>query len=114
MVDEQANDQGVRTQCAAHDGVADQAQVGGAGALRSGQPVGSHHWQAFLSAYRLVPSKSRRGNCHDNVEAESVFQLFKHEWIKGRIYADRAEARADVFDCIEMFYNPKRRHCSSK
>jgi putative transposase len=53
---------------------------------------------------------SRRGNCHDNAVAESFFQLLKRERIRRRIYADREEARRDVFDYIEMFYNPKRRH----
>jgi len=53
---------------------------------------------------------SRPGNCHDNAVAESFFQLLKRERIRRRIYADREEARRDVFDYIEMFYNPKRRH----
>jgi putative transposase len=53
---------------------------------------------------------SRRGNCHDNAVAESFFQLIKRERIRRKIYATRAAARADVFDYIEMFYNPKRRH----
>lgn len=52
----------------------------------------------------------RRGNCHDNAMAESYFQLLKRERIKRKIYATRSEARQDVFDYIEMFYNPKRRH----
>lgn len=53
---------------------------------------------------------SRRGNCHDNAVAESVFQLLKRERIKRKIYGTRQDARPDVFDYIEMFYNPKRRH----
>jgi putative transposase len=53
---------------------------------------------------------SRRGNCHDNAVAESFFQLLKRERIKRRIYTTRSDARADVFDYIEMFYNRKRRH----
>jgi putative transposase len=53
---------------------------------------------------------SRRGNCHDNAVAESCFQLIKRERIRRKNYATRAEAREDVFDYIEMFYNPKRRH----
>ena len=53
---------------------------------------------------------SRRGNCHDNAVAESFFQLLKRERIKRRIYEKRDEARSDVFDYIEMFYNPKRRN----
>ena len=75
-----------------------------------GSQFSSHDWQAFLKCHNLVPSMSRRGNCHDNAVAESFFQLLKRERIKRRIYANRNEARSDVFDYIEMFYNPKRRH----
>lgn len=53
---------------------------------------------------------SRRGNCHDNAVAESFFQLLKRERIRRRTYATREAARQDVFDYIEMFYNPKRKH----
>jgi putative transposase len=56
---------------------------------------------------------SRRGNCHDNAVAESFFPLLKRERIRRRIYISRDEARQDVFDYIEMFYNPKRRHSFS-
>ena len=41
---------------------------------------------------------------------KSFFQLLKRELIRLRIYADREQARQDVFDYIEMFYNPTRRH----
>lgn len=53
---------------------------------------------------------SRRGNCYDNAVAESFFQLLKRERIRRKTYSDREEARRDVFNYIEMFYNPKRRH----
>jgi len=53
---------------------------------------------------------SRRGSCHDNAVAESFFQLLKRERIKRKIYTARQDARSDVFDYIEMFYNAKRRH----
>ena len=53
---------------------------------------------------------SRRGNCHDNAVAESFFNLLKRERIRRRVYKTRAEARRDVFDYIEMFYNSKRKH----
>ena len=53
---------------------------------------------------------SRKGDCWDNAVAESFFQLLKRERIKRRIYASREAAKRDVFDYIEMFYNPKRRH----
>ncbi len=61
----------------------------------------------------MVCSMSRRGNCHDNTVAESFFQLLKRERIKRRIYSTRDDARADVFDYIELFYNLKRRHGSN-
>lgn len=56
---------------------------------------------------------SRRGNCHDNAVAESVFQLLKRERIKKKIYGTREEACSDIFDCIEIFYNSRHRLCSS-
>jgi len=75
-----------------------------------GSQFSSYDWRDFLAAHGLVQSMSRRGNCHDNAVAESFFQLLKRERIRRRIYATRDEARQDVFDYIEMFYNPKRRH----
>ena len=53
---------------------------------------------------------SRRGNCYDNAVAESFFQLLKRERIKRKTYKDREDARQDIFNYIEMFYNPVRRH----
>jgi putative transposase len=75
-----------------------------------GSQYSSHDWQAFLKAHNLVASMSRRGNCYDNAVAESFFQLLKRERIRRKTYLDREEARRDVFNYIEMFYNPKRRH----
>ncbi len=56
---------------------------------------------------------SRRGNCHDNAVAEGFFQLLKRERIMRRAYLTRDAARQDVFDYIEMFYNPKRKHTNN-
>ncbi len=70
----------------------------------------SSDWQAFLKTHNFVCSMSRRGNCYDNAVAESFFQLLKRERIKRKTYKNREAARQDVFDYIEMFYNPKRRH----
>ncbi|HDL7173092.1 TPA: IS3 family transposase [Yersinia enterocolitica] len=75
-----------------------------------GSQYSSSDWRSFLKANNLVASMSRRGNCHDNAVAESFFQLLKRERIKRKIYTTRQDARDDVFDYIEMFYNPKRRH----
>ncbi|MCZ8221458.1 MAG: IS3 family transposase [Acidovorax sp.] len=73
----------------------------------------SHEWQTFLREHNLVSSMSRRGNCHDNAVAESFFQLLKRERIRRRIYTTRDDARADIFNYIEMFYNSQRRHSSA-
>ncbi|EPC5231526.1 MULTISPECIES: IS3 family transposase [Klebsiella] len=78
-----------------------------------GSQYTSHEWQSFLKSHGLECSMSRRGNCHDNAVAESFFQLLKRERIKKKIYGTREEARSDIFDYIEMFYNSKRRHGSS-
>ena len=78
-----------------------------------GSQFTSDDWQAFLKAHHMVPSMSRRGNCHDNAVAESFFSALKKERIKRRIYPNRATATSDVFDYIEMFYNPIRRHGSA-
>ncbi|WP_114981137.1 MULTISPECIES: IS3 family transposase [Idiomarina] len=78
-----------------------------------GSQYTSHDWSSFLKSNNLEGSMSRRGNCHDNAVAESFFQLLKRERIKRKIYSNRAEARRDVFDYIEMFYNSKRRHSSN-
>jgi len=75
-----------------------------------GSQFTGHDWQTFLREHNLVSSMSRRGNCHDNAVVESFFQLLKRERIRRKTYATRLDARADVFNYIEMFYNPKRRH----
>jgi putative transposase len=75
-----------------------------------GSQFTSMDWALFLRAHNLEHSMSRRGNCHDNTAAESFFNLLKRERIRRRTYKTRAEARQDMFDYIEMFYNPKRKH----
>ena len=75
-----------------------------------GSQFSSYEWQGFLKEHNLVASMSRRGNCRDNAVVESFFQLLKRERIKRRTYLNREQARQDVFDYIEMFYNPIRRH----
>lgn len=75
-----------------------------------GSQYGSDDWVRFCREHNLIPSMSRRGNCYDNAVAESFFSSLKKERIRRRIYRSREEARADVFDYIEMFYNRVRRH----
>jgi len=75
-----------------------------------GSQFTSIEWASFLKQHNLEHSMSRRGNCHDNAVAESFFNLLKRERIRRRTYKTREDARRDVFDYIEMFYNPKRKH----
>ena len=75
-----------------------------------GAQYGSDDWRRFCRDHDLEPSMSRRGNCWDNAVAESFFSSLKKERIKKCVYKPRDLARADIFDYIEMFYNPPRRH----
>jgi len=67
-------------------------------------------WRKFVTDNNLELTMSRKGNCHDNAVAESFFSLLKGERIKRKIYKTRNEARSDVFNYIEFFYNSTRRH----
>jgi putative transposase len=82
-------------------------------ATDQGSQFTSREWQVFLGQHILEASMSRRGNCHDNAVTESFFQLLKRERIRRRTYLTRDAARQDVFDYIEMFYNPKRKHTNN-
>ena len=53
---------------------------------------------------------SRRGNYHDNAVAESFFATIKKCIVKRKIYSTREDAKTEIFNFIEMFYNPKKRH----
>jgi putative transposase len=78
-----------------------------------GSQFTSEDWQDFLVEHGLKASMSRRGNCYDNAVAESFFQLLKRERIRRKTYDTRDAARREVFEYIELFYNPKRRHGAS-
>tara|TARA_B110000003_G_C16540177_1_gene492387 strand:+ start:84 stop:341 length:258 start_codon:yes stop_codon:yes gene_type:complete len=58
----------------------------------------------------LKPSMSRRGNCHDNAVAESFFATFKKRVTRRKIYLTREDAKTEIFNFIDMFYNPIKRH----
>ena len=55
---------------------------------------------------------SRKGNCWDNAVAESFFGSLKNEWIQKKIYETLEDAKKDIFNYVEVFYNRKRRHAS--
>ena len=58
----------------------------------------------------ITCSMSRSGNVWDNAAMESFFSSLKTELVKRKTYRTRKQARADVLDYIERFYNPQRRH----
>jgi transposase InsO family protein len=67
-------------------------------------------FRAALDRAHLVPSMSRRGNCYDNATMESFWSTLKLELIYRRTFATHHEARAEIFDYIEAFYNRQRLH----
>ena len=62
----------------------------------------------------IVCSMSRAGNVWDNAAMESFFSSLKTERTARKLYRTRDEAKADVFDYIERFYNPRRRHSTTR
>jgi putative transposase len=70
----------------------------------------SNEFQALLTTYQMLSSMSRKGNCWDNAVAESFFGTLKTERVFFSSYKTREEARRDIIDYVEMFYNSKRRH----
>ncbi|MGH8678621.1 MAG: IS3 family transposase [Burkholderiales bacterium] len=75
-----------------------------------GVQYASQAFQAKLGEYGMRCSMSRKGNCWDNAPTESFFNSLKNERVHGGRYRNRADAKADVFEYIEMFYNRVRRH----
>ena len=71
---------------------------------------GSQAFQRLLAGHGIICSMSRAGNVWDNAAVESFFSSMKTERVSRKIYRTRNDARADVFDYIERFYNPHRRH----
>ena len=70
----------------------------------------SDDFQDLLKKNGITCSMSDKGSCYDNAVVESFFASLKRERTNRRKYKTRDEARADVFDYIERFYNRKRRH----
>jgi transposase InsO family protein len=68
----------------------------------------SEDYQRMLDAHGITCSMSRRGNCHDNAVAESFFSTVKSEL--GERFASHGDAKMELFDYIEVFYNQRRRH----
>ena len=76
---------------------------------RGGQ-YSSDDFRKELEKYDIKCSMSSTGNCYDNAVVESFFGVLKRERVIRVRYRNREEARADLFEYIEVFYNRKRRH----
>jgi putative transposase len=75
-----------------------------------GSQYQSEAFQRLLGALGITCSMSRSGDVWDNSAMESFFSSLKTERVNRRVYATRDEARADVFDYVERFYNRRRQH----
>jgi transposase InsO family protein len=75
-----------------------------------GSQYASEHYRHLLSQHGITCSMSRRGDCWDNAPMESFFASLKKELVHHEDYQTREEAKASIFEYIEVFYNRQRRH----
>ena len=75
-----------------------------------GSQYTSEQFQRFLADHGVTCSISLAGNVWGNAMMESFFSSLKTERPAAKMYHTRAQAKADVFDYIECFYNPRRQH----
>ncbi len=75
-----------------------------------GQQYNSARYKTLLAAHGLVQSMSRKGNCWDNAVAESFFSTLKNDLVHHENFASREQAKAALFEFIEVFYNRQRLH----
>jgi putative transposase len=79
--------------------------------VRGSQYASDKH-RKLSKDYQMTQSMSRKGNCWDNAPMESFFKTLKVERVYQAQYATRSEARLDIVDWIEGFYNCQRLHSS--
>ena len=77
-----------------------------------GSQYASHAFRRRLWRHGMRQSMSRKGDCWDNAVAESFFATLKKELVRNRAFDTRDDARAEVFEYIEVFYNRQRLHSS--
>lgn len=70
----------------------------------------SHDFQKRLTEYKMTPSMSGKGNCYDNAVVETFFKSLKAEMLWRQSWPTRRQATAAIFQYINGFYNPRRRH----
>jgi len=77
-----------------------------------GSQYAASAYQALLEKHNMICSMSRRGNCWDNAPMESFFDTLKTELVYRKIFETREQARSEIFEYIECFYNRERIHTS--
>jgi putative transposase len=77
-----------------------------------GSQYAAGDFQKLLEGRGIVCSMSRKGNCYDNTVVDSPFHTLKIECVYQTRYLTREEARRDIFEYIEIFYNRQRLHSS--
>lgn len=75
-----------------------------------GVQYASHVFTDILKQHRVVQSMSRKGNCWDNAVAENFFKILKSELVKHAKFISVLQARIELFEFIEIWYNRKRKH----
>jgi putative transposase len=75
-----------------------------------GVQLAAHEYRKRLKQHGMLCSMSRKGDCWDNAPMESFYATLKGELVEERDYLTRDEARADVFQYVEGFYNRRRLH----
>ena len=75
-----------------------------------GTQYASEDYQRLLKSNGITCSMSRKGNCYDNAAMESFFGTLKQELVHHERYASREQAKASIFEYIEVFYNQQRKH----
>ena len=75
-----------------------------------GTTYAAAEYRELLGRYPIRQSMSRKGDCWDNAPMESFFHTLKTELVMHNDYKTRDQARASLFDYIEVFYNRQRRH----
>jgi putative transposase len=77
-----------------------------------GSQYASDHYQRVLSSEGIMCSMSEVGPCWDNAPVESFFGRLKCEIAPGEMFDTREQAKAEIFEYVEVFYNRVRRHSS--
>ena len=78
-----------------------------------GSQYASESHRSILAAHKITQSMSRKGNCWDNAVSESFFHTLKTELTYHFTFETREEAKAVIFEYIEVFYNRKRLHSAN-